>query len=165
MTTYCVSIGKNEYQVEINSNQFKVNGKAVQIALTELGEKGLYLLRHGTWKQELYVQLQGPRQYGLDIGGRHMVANVEKSNGITHRRSNAVCADDIIAPMPGIIISVNASEGDNVEKGQVLVVLESMKMQMMLCASGPGKVIRVNAEPNAQTTKGDVLVKIESLSS
>ncbi len=161
MTTYNVSIGKNGYQIEINRNQIKIDGKVVQTALTKLGEEGLYLLSYGTSKQELHVQSQGPHQYGMDLNGRHMVARVEKNNGQIHRKTNAATASDITAPMPGVIISVHTAEGDNVEEGQVLVVLESMKMQMMLRASGPGKVIRVNAQPNAQTAKGDVLVKIE----
>jgi biotin carboxyl carrier protein len=160
MTIYYVSIGKNEYQVEINNNQFKINGEAVQAALIELGERGLYLLRHGAWKRELHVQSQGRSLYGLDVNGRHMVAKVEKSNGHQQRKTNAFSAGDLTAPMPGVIVSVHVAEEDMVEEGQLLVVLESMKMQMNLRAPCAGKVVRVNALSKGQTTKGDVLVKI-----
>jgi len=161
MTTYFVSIGKNEYKIEINNDQFKVNGETIQAALTELGERGLYLLRHGTWRQELHVQPQGPSRYGIDINGRHMLARVEKSSSRARKNSGQGGAGDLTAPMPGVVIRVDTAVGDTVEQGQVLVVLESMKMQMLMSAPCRGKVVRVNARPSGQMAKGDVLVKIE----
>jgi acetyl/propionyl-CoA carboxylase alpha subunit len=163
MTVYYVSVGKNEYKIEINNNQFKINGEAVQATLVALQERGLFLLRHGTWKRELHVQAQGNRQYTLDVNGRHAVAKVEKGIGHEHHKSHLANAGDLIAPMPGIVVSVQVVEGELVEAGQVLVVLESMKMQMILRASCAGKVIQVNAKPNLQFAKDALLVKIDPL--
>jgi len=161
MTIYYVSVEKNEYQIEINNNQFKINGEAVQATLIALQEHGLYLLRHGTWKRELHVQAQGNRQYTLDVNGRHAVAKVEKSNSREHRKANTTSAGDLTAPMPGIVVIVHVVEGQAVEVGQVLVLLESMKMQMILRAPCAGKVILVNTQPNSQVAKDALLVKID----
>jgi len=163
MTIYSVSVGKNEYQIEINNNQFKINGEAVQATLVALQERGLYTLRHGVWKRELHVQAQGNRQYSLDVNGRHAVAKVEKSNGHEHHKSHLAGAADLAAPMPGIVVSVQVVEDEMVIAGQVLVVLESMKMQMVLRAACAGKVIQVKAKPNLQFAKDALLVKIDPL--
>ena len=161
MSTYYILVGKNEYQVEINGNVFKINGETVHAALESLRESGLYLLRGRAWKRELHVQPQGNSQYIVDANGKHVVAKVEKGNAHLYRKASAVGAGDLLAPMPGMVVSVHVVEGESVEPGQVLVVLESMKMQMEMRAACAGRVSQVNAQPRSMAAKGDVLVKIE----
>ncbi|MDE0131729.1 MAG: ATP-grasp domain-containing protein [bacterium] len=62
------------------------------------------------------------------------------------------------APMPGRVVEVISGEGDQVEKGQVLVVMEAMKMEHGLRAPHPGKVVSVLAAPGEQVESGQVLV-------
>jgi biotin carboxyl carrier protein len=67
---------------------------------------------------------------------------------------------DLRAPMPGLIVETLVKEGDLVETGQIIVVEESMKMQMQLRAPLGGRVEKVAAQPGAQVEKGALLVKI-----
>ncbi len=69
--------------------------------------------------------------------------------------------DDIRAPMPGKVLDVKASVGQDVKKGEPMVVLEAMKMEHTLTAPRDGKVIEVNAVAGVQTAEGVVLVKFE----
>jgi 3-methylcrotonyl-CoA carboxylase alpha subunit len=69
--------------------------------------------------------------------------------------------DDIRAPMPGKILDVKAKAGDEVKKGQPLVVLEAMKMEHALTAPRDGKVAEVSAVAGTQTVEGVVLVRLE----
>jgi acetyl-CoA carboxylase biotin carboxylase subunit len=69
--------------------------------------------------------------------------------------------DDIRAPMPGKVLDVKASVGQDVKKGDAMVVLEAMKMEHTLTAPRDGKVIEVNAVAGVQTAEGMVLVKFE----
>ena len=62
------------------------------------------------------------------------------------------------APMPGRVVEVVSGEGDAVEKGQVLVVMEAMKMEHGLRAPHSGKVVSVLAAPGEQVESGQVLV-------
>ncbi len=57
---------------------------------------------------------------------------------------------------------MHVSVGDLVQKGQPLVVLESMKMFMTINADCDGKVTQVNKLAGAQIAKGDVILKIEA---
>jgi biotin carboxyl carrier protein len=63
--------------------------------------------------------------------------------------------------MHGLVVDVPARLGQEVEKGQTLVVLESMKMQMQLRAPRVGKVLKINAQAGSQVEKGAVLVEFE----
>ena len=64
------------------------------------------------------------------------------------------------APMPGLVISVNVSEGDDVKKGQVLLILESMKMQNELKAPRDGKVNRVRVKPGESVEQKQTLLSV-----
>ena len=64
------------------------------------------------------------------------------------------------APMPGKITKVAVAKGDRVTKGQVLVVMEAMKMEYTLEADIEGTVNEVNAQVGQQVSLGAVLVRV-----
>ena len=69
--------------------------------------------------------------------------------------------DEIHAPMPGIILEVNVSEGDEVKKGDFLCVLEAMKMENTLTAPRDGVVKLVNISKGETVDKGILLIELE----
>lgn len=66
------------------------------------------------------------------------------------------------APMSGRVIALPVAEGEQVEAGAPLLVMESMKMEMPLCARSAGRVARVLVEVGAQLSAGQVLVELEA---
>jgi excisionase family DNA binding protein len=62
------------------------------------------------------------------------------------------------APMPGTVLSVLVQAGDEVEAGQVLVILEAMKMENTVTAAAAGRVDHIAVEPGAQVRRGETLV-------
>ena len=70
-------------------------------------------------------------------------------------------AFEILAPMPGKIIKVDVSANDAVKAGQVLLVMEAMKMEYTLKAQADGVIETVLCEPNAQVALGQMLVKLK----
>ena len=67
----------------------------------------------------------------------------------------------ITAPMPGSIISVNVKPGDRFKSGQVLLVLEAMKMENEIMAPHDGVAVSVNVTNGASVNSGDVLISYE----
>ena len=68
--------------------------------------------------------------------------------------------DRLTAPMPGLVKSVRAAAGDLVRKGQILLVLEAMKMEHSITAPHDGKIAEIVAE-NAQVKEQSSLVRFE----
>jgi len=64
----------------------------------------------------------------------------------------------ITAPMPGTILDIKVNEGDTVSNGQVLLILEAMKMENEIMAPADGKVVSINVSKGASVNAGDVLV-------
>ena len=73
----------------------------------------------------------------------------------------AVSGDAVASPMQGSVIKVNVSEGDEVAEGDVLLVLEAMKMENPVKAHKAGTVTGLAAEAGGQVTKGAVLMELK----
>ena len=69
--------------------------------------------------------------------------------------------ESINAPMPGNILSVNVAAGDTVKKGQVLMILEAMKMENEIMAPRDGKVTAVAVAKGAAVESGALLCTIQ----
>lgn len=68
---------------------------------------------------------------------------------------------EINAPMPGSVLSVNVSAGDRFKSGQVLLVLEAMKMENEILAPKDGRVLSVKAQKGLSVNSGDTLLTYE----
>ena len=70
-------------------------------------------------------------------------------------------AETISAPMPGTVVGVNVKVGDSFKRGQVLLVLEAMKMENEILAPRDGRVLNINTQKGASVNSGDVLIAFE----
>lgn len=73
----------------------------------------------------------------------------------------AAGASTVKAPMPGTILKVNVNAGDAVKRGQVLLILEAMKMENEIVAPAEGTIASVNVAKGASVNAGDVLITFQ----
>lgn len=74
--------------------------------------------------------------------------------------SGADVSGDILAPMPGGVLNVLVAEGERVERNQTVVVMESMKMELLITAPRDGVVRRVSVQPGQQVERGMRLMEL-----
>ena len=75
--------------------------------------------------------------------------------------TDQVAEGSAVAPMPGGVVRVAVAEGDTVEAGQLLVVLEAMKMEHTVHAASAGTVVEVDVAPGDQVETGRILVVVD----
>lgn len=75
-------------------------------------------------------------------------------------KATNAAGEKIECPMPGTIVKVNVTEGATIKKGDVLVVLEAMKMENEIMSPVDGTVAQVNVAKGAAVNSGDLLVVI-----
>jgi acetyl-CoA/propionyl-CoA carboxylase biotin carboxyl carrier protein len=76
------------------------------------------------------------------------------------KRKSAAGGDDVLSPIHGVIVELNAAKGDAVNEGQVVAVVEAMKMMNEIRAHKPGMVTKVHAAAGTTVESGSPLVTI-----
>ena len=163
---YHVSIGDRRLDVEVGPDGVLVDGRPVTVTLEH---------RDGTPMQGLHIdnetyRLVGSRvgsgQWKLRLRGSAVVADVvdERTRVIREMAGGAAAAQGprpIVAPMPGMVVKVEVTEGDVVQAGQGVVIVEAMKMENELRAHGPGRVSRVHVGEGEAVEKDQILVELD----
>ncbi len=73
---------------------------------------------------------------------------------------SAASAGSIKAPMPGTILGVKVSNGQAVKRGDVLLVLEAMKMENEICAPADGTVSQIRVQTGTTVNTGDPMIDL-----
>jgi len=76
-------------------------------------------------------------------------------------RSAGKIKNELVSPMPGAIVKINVEEGQSLKKGDVILVLEAMKMENELRAAGDCVVQKILVEEKTSVDKNQVLIKFE----
>ncbi|MEO6605966.1 MAG: biotin carboxylase N-terminal domain-containing protein, partial [Aeromicrobium sp.] len=107
---------------------------------------------------ETYVVAVGPGWVDVDgPGGSFDLAPIPEFVD----PADVIAEGSLLAPMPAAVISVGVTEGQLVSKGDIVVVLEAMKMQHTITAPYDGVVTELSAKAGAQVESGAVLAVIE----
>jgi len=161
MAVYRIKIGENEYRIEITESGIKINDEDIQADLLQLNEAGLYLMNHGDDKLELHMKVEGESSYLVMADGKQILAQVESERDQVKSRVVSASDNELRAPMPGLVISVNVEIGQQVQEGQPVCVLESMKMQMAIHAPKDGIVKDILVSSDQKVEKDSLLVVLE----
>ena len=94
----------------------------------------------------------------VTIGGR--TTELKRSSG-PQRSGGQTHLAGLTAPMPGQVKSVAVGPGDAVHKGQTLMVLEAMKMEMRVQSPRDGKVRAVHIRPGQTVERDQILIEVE----
>jgi acetyl-CoA/propionyl-CoA carboxylase biotin carboxyl carrier protein len=141
--------GKKDEDEEVVEREFtvEVNGKRFQVELEERGAPPIQTSASNGGGQAQRPSGGGGGGGGSSGGGGGDAATVE--------------GESVTAEMQGTILEVNVEEGDEVESGDVICVLEAMKMENDIVAPRAGTVTQVAVSEGESVDMGDVLIAIE----
>ncbi len=160
MSLYNVFIGEKEFQVNITPEKTTVDGKQIDIELVSLNDNGLHLLKQGDQALEIYLNQVRQGTLNVQVGRQSLEAKVENFQQRVRRNTVKSTDGDLCAPMPGVVIDVLVEAGQDVQQGDTLLLLESMKMQMQMRASVAGQINRIAVKPGQEVEKGALLIKV-----
>jgi biotin carboxyl carrier protein len=153
------------YSVEIKGDQITVNGYTMTLGPVGDEDEGDLLQIDGTSHT---VELMGSQAivdgiaYGFEVEWPADEPQTTAGPGRTTRPSETPGGKGTIAAiMPGRVTRVLVQEGDSVRQGQVLAILEAMKMENELTAPAGGVVKQVLVSPGSNVEMGQPLIEIE----
>ena len=83
-----------------------------------------------------------------------------KSDEITQPKSTSGATSEVVAPLAGNVFTINVSVGQIINEGDTVLVLEAMKMETDIRASGSGTVSEISVQPGDAVKVGDVLLTL-----
>lgn len=86
---------------------------------------------------------------------------IRPAKTINSHENSIVSGEKISCPMPGTIIKINVKDGDAFKEGDVLMILEAMKMENEIMAPHSGKVVQLAVTKGTAVNAGDLLLIIE----
>jgi biotin carboxyl carrier protein len=146
-------------ELEREGEAWLVNGRRASVVEVEAG---IYSVLLGGRSFEARIEKSG-EAWAVTVGGRRYVVEVSDPRRLKRRR-DAVYGEGrqrVVSPMPGKVVRVLVAQGDEVEAGEALLVVEAMKMQNELKAPRAGRVALLTAQAGAAVAAGEVLAVIE----
>ena len=143
--------------------RFQLDAGAVRDALVEIAEPGVYSVLLDGRSYDVYVEDAPGGALVVDLNGHHFEVGVRDPRAWSRKAAGpgGSAVQSIVSPMPGKIVRVLVAAGDEVVKGQAIIVVEAMKMQNELKANRAGKVLTLPAKEGATVAAGELLATIE----
>ncbi len=163
---YITTIDDKEFLIEIlDDHRVSVDGKIVEVDFESVQSQPVFSLIVDGKSYEAYVY-QGEDDLEVLVKGRLYHSRVEDER---ERRLRAASGGGVKetgtfhlkAPMPGLIVSISVEEGQEVKKGDVLLILESMKMQNELKSPRDGVVGRIQVAEGDSVEQRQKMMSVE----
>jgi biotin carboxyl carrier protein len=135
-----------------------IDGRKYVVRAQMLPEGG-WLVEMGDQRWVCCAAAQGKARF-VHLNGQSYTLSVPDAR--SQRRSSAASGGDLTAQMPGQVVNVLVAEGDAVTRGQTLLTLEAMKMEIRVAAPGDGHVKRLLVKSGAMVERGQRLVELET---
>lgn len=158
--------GKKKYSFNLPLEEtITIGNRDYKITIKEDDKHGTYIL----WKNRRYpVEIIQAKQNKYDILFNDISYSFTIETPFSLKRKKVLSKsrgksdkENIIAPMPGKIVEVLVREGNDIQRGEAILILEAMKMQNEIHSPVEGTVTSVNVKPNFNVMKDDIMVEIK----
>jgi propionyl-CoA carboxylase alpha chain len=163
-----VNLGEQEYavshaQLRDGQLQLLIDGEPYGAKITwHIGEPAMNITERGIAHTIQFFRDRGG--YRLSQGGTATLVTVRRPEAaeLAALMLKKVAADTskfLLCPMPGLVVSVNVTEGQEVKTGETLAVIEAMKMENVLNAERDGTIRKINAKKGDSLAVDDVILE------
>lgn len=158
--SYRVTLGDETFEVEILRADAEYGRLDLLITNTQhiLPKQSGADTTRTTQHVTAYISSDGAKRW-VTINGRTFV--LTKSSGARRKSAGQDHASGLAAPMPGQVRSVNVREGEAVAKGQTLMILEAMKMEIRIQSPKDGVVSSISVKVGQTVEREQILINVE----
>ncbi|MCC6515573.1 MAG: acetyl-CoA carboxylase biotin carboxyl carrier protein subunit [Chitinophagales bacterium] len=157
----------NAHEIELDEQQIKIDGKATDIDLVKLLDNKFHILQnHKSYNIEVLHTDYNLKRFSIKVNNNIYDLNLQTELDILLEKMGMSSAgdekmDNVKAPMPGLVLDVLVEIGQAVKKGDNLLILEAMKMENIIKASGNGIVKSIKINKKDAVEKGQLLIEME----
>lgn len=165
MSDFIVTLNKKKRIIKIiNQDTVAIDNKIVNVGLSKVNDY-LYLVKVGNKVYEITTTKLSNEKYSFLLDGHNFETTVrtnlkEKAVEYLRNKEKLIHHDEVIAPMPGLIVSFKKNKGDEVKIGESLLTLEAMKMENDIRSPASGIIKQTNYKAGDSVEKGAVILVI-----
>lgn len=164
--TYRALVNDRSFDIVFKDEQLLVNDEPVTYSFDTVDDGYFSLLINGQ-SLPVVVDPVADDRLRVTIGGRTTEVRVQDEHDLLLERFGlgealGAAEREIRAPMPGLVLNVMVEEGQTVQAGDGLLVLEAMKMENELRAPGSGVVRTIHVASDDAVDKDDLLIELEA---
>jgi biotin carboxyl carrier protein len=162
---YKATVNHNSFEITSDDSTLVVNGIPLNWDLVKISDGYFHILLDcKSYRAEVVKADEHTKSFSLKINGRiYLVELKDKFDLLLEKmgmNSGVVGkVNNIKAPMPGLIIDLRVKKGDEVKTGDPLLILEAMKMENIIKATGESTVKSVNVKKGDSVEKNQVLIE------
>ena len=160
-------INDSSFEISEEKEQILLNNEPFSWDFRKISDKDFHILKDNkSYNAELVEANYAEKIFKLKINGTIHTVNLKdrtdlllEKMGINNTASTKL--NNLKAPMPGLIFEMKAKVGDEVKKGDTLLILEAMKMENVIKSPRDGKIKKVNVELRKAVEKNQVMLEFE----
>lgn len=162
---YVTNIGSEQFTIEINqSGEITVNGEVIVVDMQNMEDTTMYSMIIEGESHDIRMN-EGDGFYEVQVSGEiyHVEVEDERSRLLASiKRGPALDSGEIHikAPMPGVVVEIGVKVGQKVVKGDIVAVLESMKMQNEFKAPRDGVVHAIRVKRGDTVDQNEVMISL-----
>ncbi len=162
---YLTTVGDKQFTIDINhKGEVTLDGKVINVDMRQMLDTTMYSVIINGISHDVRMR-EGDGVYQAELSGEifEVVVEDERTRRLTGLKGGpgAITGEVIIkAPMPGVVIGVLVTPGQEVQHGDIVIILESMKMQNEFKAPRSGKVHTLRVAPGDKVEQGAVMLTI-----
>lgn len=134
--------------------KYKINGKEFEVTVDKLEDTQAEVTVNGA---SYKVELEKPK---VEEAAPRIQRPVAASSSSAPKAASGNSVGSLKSPLPGIIVDIKVNVGDSVKKGQVVAILEAMKMENNIAAPIDGKVTEINVGTGDSVLEGVTILTI-----
>ncbi len=162
-----ILVNNTSYNIENNNDVWTINDVQTPIDIYEINSNTFHvILNNKTYSAELLNYNKAEKTIQIIVNNHIYTLSIKNKLdllldqiGIGNTQNKK--ANNLKAPMPGLVLKVLVQEGDTVQKGDSLLILEAMKMENVLKATSNAVIKKVNIAAKHTVEKGAVLLVME----
>jgi biotin carboxyl carrier protein len=164
MAKYITTVEGKQFVIDINrEGRVTVDGEEINANMLQMLDSTMYSMLIDSKSHDIRM-MEGDGVYEVELSGEiyEVMVEDERTRRLAGLKGTGATSGELVikAPMPGVIVEIPITVGQHVEKGDILLILESMKMQNEFKSPRAGKIKTIRVSAKEKVDQNAVLIVI-----
>lgn len=161
------TVNSQTFDIQLDKNSISIGSQPFMWDMVEIKEGSFHIIHnHKSYNAEVLEADYQTKSFLIKVNHtKYSITLKDRFDVLLDQlgmsNANSLKVNDLKAPMPGLIVDIKVRVGDFLKKGDTVLILEAMKMENVLKATGEGIVKNIKITPRQNVEKNQILIEFE----